>query len=110
MCAGVAAPPILPPLPCAGYFTSRPASKGYIRSATSYLQAARQLESFMGLPAVEGGGWRAWQRRCGSQHVHLPHLLVGGRPRSVSCKLGPPSCLPPSCRLQGPPPMPWRRR
>ncbi|EFN53834.1 hypothetical protein CHLNCDRAFT_36397 [Chlorella variabilis] len=36
-----------------GYFTSRPASKGYIRAATSFLQAARQLEAFMGLP--EGG-------------------------------------------------------
>lgn len=51
----VAMPLTLPPLFCAGYFTSRPASKGYIRSATSYLQAARQLEAFMGLPAVEGG-------------------------------------------------------
>lgn len=33
----------------AGYFTSRPTSKGFIRSATSYLQAARQLEAFAGL-------------------------------------------------------------
>lgn len=48
-------PLTLPLLSCAGYFTSRPTSKGYIRSATSYLQAARQLEAFMGLPAVEGG-------------------------------------------------------
>ena len=30
----------------AGYFTSRPASKGWIREATAYLQAARQLEVF----------------------------------------------------------------
>jgi hypothetical protein len=29
---------------CAGYFTSRPTSKGWIRSSTSFLQAARQLE------------------------------------------------------------------
>lgn len=28
----------------AGFYTSRPASKGYIRFATSYLQAARQLD------------------------------------------------------------------
>ena len=28
----------------AGYFSSRAASKGYIKLATSYLQAARQLE------------------------------------------------------------------
>lgn len=28
----------------AGYFTSRPTSKGWIRSSTSFLQAARQLE------------------------------------------------------------------
>jgi hypothetical protein len=28
----------------AGYFSSRAAAKGYIRGATSYLQAARQLE------------------------------------------------------------------
>ncbi|KAL4419672.1 hypothetical protein ABPG75_006770 [Micractinium tetrahymenae] len=38
-----------------GYFTSRPASKGYIRAATSYLQAARQLEAFIGLPSRDGG-------------------------------------------------------
>lgn len=30
----------------AGYFTSRPASKGWIREASAYLQAARQLEVF----------------------------------------------------------------
>jgi len=28
----------------AGYFSSRAAAKGFLRSATSYLQAARQLE------------------------------------------------------------------
>ncbi len=28
----------------AGYFTTRPASKAYIRGATSYLQVARQVE------------------------------------------------------------------
>lgn len=32
-----------------GYFTSRPTSKGLVRSATSFLQAARQLEAFVGL-------------------------------------------------------------
>ena len=37
-----------------GYFTSRPASKGYIRSATAFLQAARQLEA-----AVAGAGSRS---------------------------------------------------
>ncbi|CAD7699264.1 unnamed protein product [Ostreobium quekettii] len=31
-----------------GYFTSRPTSKSYIRHATSYLQAARQLEAVVG--------------------------------------------------------------
>ena len=31
-----------------GYFTSRPTSKRYIRMATSFLQAARQLEVFVG--------------------------------------------------------------
>ena len=29
----------------AGYFTSRPTAKGYIRSNSAYLQAARQLEA-----------------------------------------------------------------
>lgn len=29
---------------CTGYFTSRAAAKGFMRQATSYLQAARQLE------------------------------------------------------------------
>lgn len=28
----------------AGYFTSRPTSKGYVRTCTAFLQAARQLE------------------------------------------------------------------
>lgn len=31
-----------------GYFTSRPNSKRYIRQATAYLQAARQVEAFAG--------------------------------------------------------------
>ena len=31
-----------------GYFTSRPTSKGYIRKATSFLQAARQIEALVG--------------------------------------------------------------
>lgn len=31
-----------------GYFSSRAASKGYIRAATAYLQAARQLEAYVG--------------------------------------------------------------
>ena len=47
---------------CAGYFTSRPASKAYIRSATAYLQAARQLEAFMGLPAGDGSSDGMCQR------------------------------------------------
>lgn len=41
--------PYLHPLPCSklrpGYFTSRPTSKRYIRLATAYLQAARQLQA-----------------------------------------------------------------
>ncbi len=39
-----------PLVAAAGYFTSRPTSKGWIRSSTSFLQAARQLEilSFKG--------------------------------------------------------------
>lgn len=36
-----------------GYFTSRPTSKGFIRQATSYLQAARQLEAFVGVDLGE---------------------------------------------------------
>jgi alpha-mannosidase len=39
-----------------GYFTSRAASKGFIRAATSYLQAARQLEAFMGRPELDAAG------------------------------------------------------
>lgn len=34
----------LKPCSAAGYFSSRAAAKGFIRGATSYLQAARQLE------------------------------------------------------------------
>lgn len=36
-----------------GYFTSRPTSKGYIRKLTSFLQAARQLETFLGTTGGE---------------------------------------------------------
>jgi hypothetical protein len=32
-----------------GYFSSRASSKGFIRSGTSYLQAARQLEAYVGI-------------------------------------------------------------
>lgn len=35
-----------------GYFTTRPASKGFIRAATAYLQAARHAEVLVG-----GVGW-----------------------------------------------------
>lgn len=38
----------------AGYFTSRPTSKGYIRAASAFLQAARQLQVLADLPAAEG--------------------------------------------------------
>ena len=38
-----------------GYFSSRPASKRYIRSATAFLQAARQLEAYHGSIPVAGG-------------------------------------------------------
>lgn len=37
-----------------GYFTSRPTSKGYIRAATAYLQAARQLQVLAKLDASAG--------------------------------------------------------
>ena len=37
---------------CIGYFTSRPASKKYIRQATSYLQLVRQLELLTGTPGA----------------------------------------------------------
>jgi uncharacterized membrane protein YgcG len=33
-----------------GYFTSRPTSKGYIRQATAYLAAARQLQALVPTP------------------------------------------------------------
>lgn len=33
-----------------GYLTSRPASRGWIREASTYLQAARQLEAFTKTP------------------------------------------------------------
>ena len=54
---------------CAGYFTSRPASKAYIRSATAYLQAARQLEAFMGLPAGSSDGMSG-------ADLHIRHCLI----------------------------------
>ena len=41
----------------AGYFTSRPTSKGWIRTSTSFLQAVRQLELLApahGTPAAPG--------------------------------------------------------
>lgn len=36
----------------AGYFTSRPTSKGYIRQATAYLAAARQLQALVSLEST----------------------------------------------------------
>jgi hypothetical protein len=51
------------PCSAAGYFSSRAAAKGFIRGATSYLQAARQLEVIY-LQLVL---WNA-------------HLTVGGKP------------------------------
>lgn len=41
-------------LPTAGYFSSRATSKGYVRYATAYLNAARQLQALQ--PAVTAGG------------------------------------------------------
>ena len=38
---------------CAGYFTSRPTSKGFIRAGTAFLQAARQLELLAPPPAPD---------------------------------------------------------
>ena len=46
-CASLERRPGLGP---AGYFTSRPASKGYIKAGTSYLQVTRQLELLTGTP------------------------------------------------------------
>ena len=56
-----------------GYFTSRAASKRLIRGATSYLQAARQLEAFVG-PERKGEG-RAAGREGG---------LLGGGGRALA--------------------------
>jgi len=39
-----------------GYFTTKAASKRYIRSATSYLQVARQLEAAVGRETADGEG------------------------------------------------------
>jgi hypothetical protein len=50
---------MISPLPCcvpcaaAGYFTSRPTCKAFIRSATSTLTAARQLQLLAGLDGRE---------------------------------------------------------
>lgn len=38
----------------AGYFSSRPASKGYVRQATAYLAAARQLQALAPIDARGG--------------------------------------------------------
>lgn len=48
----------------AGYFTSRPAAKGYIRRATAFLQAARQLQALLRLHCYEGIATSAGSARC----------------------------------------------
>ncbi len=107
----------------AGYFTSRPTSKGYVRAASSYLQGARQLEAFVGLPRKEGGARLA--RRCaclsaralppvrtacpagglqpGSRRLHAGMLHAGLMP----CEHAP-RCLAPT--THPPHPTPPRRR
>eukprot|EP00208_Stichococcus_sp_RCC1054_P002016 CAMPEP_0206142692 /NCGR_PEP_ID=MMETSP1473-20131121/17914_1 /ASSEMBLY_ACC=CAM_ASM_001109 /TAXON_ID=1461547 /ORGANISM="Stichococcus sp, Strain RCC1054" /LENGTH=1182 /DNA_ID=CAMNT_0053537795 /DNA_START=217 /DNA_END=3765 /DNA_ORIENTATION=+ len=52
-----------------GYFTSRPAAKGYIRHASAYLQAARQLEAQAGRGAAKGANTDAlWEAVSLAQH------------------------------------------
>ena len=48
----------------AGYFTSRATSKGWIREATAYLQAARQLEVLPGLEPSSKGPSNRPKGRC----------------------------------------------
>lgn len=92
--------PLPNPAP-AGYFTSRPASKGYIRGASAYLQGARQLEAFVGPPADGKGEQRAgWQRAAGGWGLGcwLPDPLVCWSmvryTRTRACPDLRPSCAP----------------
>jgi hypothetical protein len=47
----------------AGYFTSRPTSKGYIRQATAYLAAARQLQALAAPDLQQGRSQKQQQQQ-----------------------------------------------
>lgn len=56
----------------AGYFTSRPAVKGYVRSSSNYLQACRQLE--IQAPSESASSFVLWEAMGLAQH----HDAVSG--------------------------------
>ena len=62
-----------PDVPVAGYFTSRPAVKGYVRSSSNYLQACRQLEIQSPSPS-NASSFLLWESMGIAQH----HDAVSG--------------------------------
>jgi hypothetical protein len=65
--------------PAPGYFTSRPASKGFIRAASAYLQAARQLQLLSGAPGGPGVGVDALEWAVAIAQVRRRGPGPGGR-------------------------------
>jgi len=58
-----------------GYFTSRPALKGYIRESNNFLQACKQMESFQGI-TMEQNPSSSFLRRAMAVNQH--HDAVTG--------------------------------
>lgn len=67
-----------------GYFTSRPAIKGYVRMMSNYLQSARQILNMAGMPTAQGGPLeRLWEAMSVLQH----HDAVSGTEKQhVVCR------------------------
>ncbi|GMH41782.1 hypothetical protein BSKO_09692 [Bryopsis sp. KO-2023] len=65
-----------------GYFSSRSSLKGYVRAASAYLQAARQMEAWMGFGSVPGLSTDSLEEAVSLLHHH--HALTGTSSQDVA--------------------------
>ena len=69
---------------CAGYFTSRPTSKGFIREGTAFLQAARQLELLAPPPSPEAEVEAEAEAEAEASHPNPTRVGGGPTPSDLS--------------------------
>ncbi len=74
-----------------GFFTSRPALKGYVRSCSTYLQVCRQLEVQMASKLGNASSWGLWEVRAKIRYewsrivlVHVRDVMYGIWPQCLS--------------------------